>query len=327
MRFGQKEFCQREIREMAIEDGKTGGMIDVNEKPETLRTATAQARVKVDPSTIRLIKDGKSPKGNIVDAARLAATMGAKRTWDLLPYCHPIPLDSIKVDLDMGEQSIEIVVSVKSVWKTGVEMEAMTGASVAALTVYDMLKPVDDTLFIESIRLLKKHGGLGSFGEKFDRKPRAAVLVASDSRALDEDKSGKVIIDRLTKYGIEVVSYHVVPDEVELIVSELKRFCDDLKVDMVITSGGTGLGPRDVTPEATEKVIEKELRGVAETLRAYGQKRTPLSMLSRGVAGVRGRTVIVNLPGSVKAVSESLDSLFPGILHLHKILGGLGHNH
>ncbi|MGI0012974.1 MAG: bifunctional molybdenum cofactor biosynthesis protein MoaC/MoaB [Nitrososphaera sp.] len=302
------------------------GMIDVGDKPETLRTAIAQAIVKVDPATIMLIKEGKSPKGNIVDAARIAATMGAKRTWDLLPYCHPIPIDGIKVDVSLKEQYIEITVNVRSISKTGVEMESLTAASIAALTVYDMLKPVDETLSIEYIKLLKKRGGLKTFGEKIDRKLRAAVLVASDSRGEKEDQSGKVVVDRLAEQGFEVVSYKVTPDEKDLIESELKRLCDELKVDMVITSGGTGLGPRDVTPEATMKVIEKDLAGIAEALRAYGQKRTPLSMLSRGMAGIRGGTVIVNLPGSVKAVSESLDSLFPGILHIYKMLGGYGHS-
>lgn len=308
-------------------EGKGTGMIDVGDKPETLRTAVARAIVKVDPATISLIKEGKSPKGNIVDAARIAATMGAKRTWDLLPYCHPIPIDGVKVDISLKEQSIEITVYVRSIWKTGVEMESLTGASIAALTVYDMLKPIDKTLSIESIRLLEKRGGLKTFVEKFDRKLTAAVLVASDSRGKNEDQSGKVVANRLAEHRLEVVSYKVVPDEKDLIESELKRLCDELKVDIVITSGGTGLGPRDVTPEATRKVIEKEVAGIAEALRAHGQKRTPMSMLSRGVAGTRGGTLIVNLPGSVKAVSESLDSLFPGILHIYKMLGGYGHSH
>ena len=103
------------------------------------------------------------------------------------------------------------------------------------------------------------------------------------------------------------------------------RFCDELKVDIVITSGGTGVGPHDNTPDVTRKIIDKELVGVSEMIRAYGQKRTPLSMLSRGVVGVRGNTLIINLPGSVRAVSESLDSLFPGILHLFKMLWGYKH--
>ena len=301
------------------------GMFDVGNKPETLRTAVAQAIVKVEPATITLIKEGKSPKGCIFDAARLSATMAAKRTWDLLPYCHPIPIDSISVDVSLKQESIEIIVGVKNVAKTGVEMEALTGACVAALTIYDMLKPVDETLGIEAVRILNKRGGLKTFFERFDRRLRAAVLVTSDSRSESEDQSGKVVIDRLVKNGFEVVEYKVILDETDLIEIELKKFCDELKVDIVITSGGTGIGPRDVTPEVTRRVIEKEMTGVAEALRAYGQKRTPLSMLSRGVAGIRGTTVIINLPGSVKAVSESLDSLFPGILHTYKVLWGQGH--
>lgn len=301
------------------------GMFDVGNKPETLRTAIARAIVKAEPSTLTLVKDGKSPKGNIFDAARLSATMAAKRAWDLLPYCHPIPIDSINVDVSVNEQSIEVTVTVKNVAKTGVEMEALTGACIAALTIYDMLKPVDEALSIESIRLLNKSGGLKTFFEKSDRRLKAAVLVTTDSRTESEDKSGKVVIARLVKNGLEVVEYKVIPDEEDGIVSELRRFCDEVKVDIVLTSGGTGLGPRDVTPEATKKVLEKEISGVAEILRAYGQRRTPLSMLSRAVAGIRGTTVIVNLPGSVRGVSESLDALFPGILHIHKMLAGYGH--
>ena len=301
------------------------GMFDVGNKPETLRTAIARAIVKAEPSTLTLVKDGKSPKGNIFDAAKLSATMAAKRAWDLLPYCHPIPIDSINVDVSVNEQSIEVTVTVKNVAKTGVEMEALTGACIAALTIYDMLKPVDEALSIESIRLLNKSGGLKTFFEKSDRRLKAAVLVTTDSRRESEDKSGKVVIDRLVKNGLEVVEYKVIPDEEDGIVSELRRFCDEAKVDIVLTSGGTGLGPRDVTPEATKKVLEKEISGVAEILRAYGQRRTPLSMLSRAIAGIRGTTVIVNLPGSVRGVSESLDALFPGILHIHKMLAGYGH--
>jgi cyclic pyranopterin monophosphate synthase len=302
------------------------GMVDVGDKPETLRVAVAQAIVKVDPTTMDLIKEGNSPKGNIVDAARLSATLAAKKTWELLPYCHPIDIDSIRVDITLQEKSIEVLVSVKTIAKTGVEMEAMTGACIGALTIYDMLKPVDENLSIESIRLVNKEGGLKTFFERFDRKLRSGVIVTSDSRGKKEDKSGKIIIDRLLNYAFEVVEYKIIPDEMHLIEMELKRFCDDLGVDLLLTTGGTGLGPRDVTPEATKKIIQKEINGVTEALRSYGQKRTPLSMLSRGTAGIRGHTVIVNLPGSVKGVSESLDCLFPGILHVYKmIFGPFGH--
>ena len=303
------------------------GMFDVGDKPDTLRIATARAIVKVSAETVSLIKEGKSPKGDIVDAARISATMGAKRTWDLLPYCHPIPIDHVKVDVSIKTESIEVDVQVKTTWKTGVEMESLTGASIAALTIYDMLKPVDETLAIESIKLLSKSGGLKDFYEKYDKPLSAVVIVISDSVSKGErsDKSGKLAVERLKESGFEVVDYRVIPDDPSQIESSLVRGCDELKADLVLTSGGTGLGPRDTTPESTRKVLEKEIIGISEALRMHGQRRTPLSMLSRGAAGVRGKSVVVNLPGSVKAVSESLDALLPGILHASKMLGGHGH--
>jgi cyclic pyranopterin phosphate synthase len=303
------------------------GMFDIGDKSETLRIATARAIVKVRPKTIRLIKEGKSPKGNIVDAARIAATMAAKRAWDLLPYCHPIPIDHIKVDVLIKTESIEVDVQVKTTWKTGVEMESLTGASIGALTIYDMLKPVDESLKIKSVKLLAKSGGMKDFYEKYSKPLKAFVIVISDSVSKGErsDKSGKLAVERLKSSGFEMVDYRVIPDDTSQIESSLIIACDERKVDLVLTCGGTGLGPHDVTPEATERLLEKEVIGISEALRMHGQKRTPLSMLSRGAAGIRGKTVIVNLPGSVKAVSESLDALIPGILHASKMLGGHGH--
>jgi cyclic pyranopterin monophosphate synthase len=303
----------------------TENMFDVSNKPESLRTAIAQAIVKMNPETIALVHEGRSPKGNIFEAVKFSATMAAKRTWELIPYCHPIPIDSIKVDVSLKKYRMEVVVEVKNVAKTGVEMEALTAASIGALTIYDMLKPVDETLSIESVKLIKKSGGLRTFYESSDTSLRAGVLVTSDSLNEKEDRSGKIVDDRLISNGFTIIEYKVIPNSSDLIESELKRFCDELKLDLVMTSGGTGVGPRDVTPDATKKVIEKELTGISESIRNFGQQRTPFSMLSRGVAGIRGTSVIINLPGSVRAVSESLDSLFPGIMHIFKMLKGHKH--
>ena len=170
------------------------GMFDVADKPDTQREAVAQAIVNVSPETIKLVKEGKSPKGDVVEAARLAATMAAKKTSDLIPYCHPIPIDYIKIDITLKEKTIEVLTEVKTVWKTGVEMEALTAASIAALTIYDMLKPVDETMSIGYVRLVKKSGGVKSFQEKYSRELKAAVLVISDSASKGEreDKSGKM---------------------------------------------------------------------------------------------------------------------------------------
>ena len=308
-------------------DKKSRGMFDVGTKPDSSRTARAQAVLNIDANTAVLIRQGKSPKGDIVEAAKIAATLGAKKTSDLIPYCHPIPLDNIKVQVLIKSQAIEVDVKVKSIWKTGVEMEALSGACIGALTIYDMLKPIDDSLFISSVRLLEKSGGIGQFATKEGNKIRAGVIVVSDSVATKKrtDKSGRLIVDVLKNKSIEVVKYKVVPDDSSAIEELLTKYSDDLRLDLVLTTGGTGLGRRDVTPEATRNVIEREITGIVEGSRAYGQRRTPLSMLSRGVAGVRGKTLIINIPGSATAVSETLDFLFPGLEHAFKMMEGHGH--
>jgi len=303
------------------------GMFDVGHKAETYRIAKAQAILKVKPETISLIKEGKTPKGDIFETAKVSGTLGAKKTPELLPYCHPLPLDNVTISVSLKENSIEIIAETETVWKTGVEMESLTAVSIAALSIYDMLKPIDDSLVIESVKLLSKKGGKSDFQQKFDKKLRAAILVTSDSISSGKksDQSGKIIAEKLQKLGIAVTVTKVIPDDVNQIETSLKEFCDEQKIDLVLTCGGTGVGLKDVTPEATIKVLEKQVSGVAEMLRNYGQRRIPFSMLSRGLTGIRGNSVIVNLPGSTGAVTDSMDSLFPGILHIFKMLEDEGH--
>jgi molybdenum cofactor biosynthesis protein MoaC len=303
-----------------------GGMIDVGDKPESLRTAVAQALLSFDNKIMSIIRDGNSPKGNIFEIAKVSGTLGAKKTSDLIPYCHPIPIDDIKVDVTIEPSYVRILVRVKSIWKTGVEMEALTGATIAALSVYDILKPLDISLSIDNIKLLEKHGGIGDFKENYDKKLEAVVITISDSRKRDQDESGKLIISALTASGFNIVDYKIIPDEIKLIEEGLIYYSDKLKVNIIITTGGTGVGPRDVTPEATKKILEKEVSGISENLRDYGQSRTPLSMLSRGVSGIRGNTLIVNMPGSTSAVSQSINALFPGVMHIFRMIAGQGHH-
>lgn len=306
---------------------KKRGMFDVGAKPDSYRTARAQAVLNIKPNTAVMIRQGKSPKGDIVEAAKIAATSGAKKTSDLIPYCHPIPLDHIEVQVSVKSKAIEVDVTVKSIWKTGVEMEALSGACIGALTIYDMLKPVDDSLFISSVRLIEKSGGMGGFATKQGNKIRAGVIVVSDSVSAGKrvDKSGKFIVKALKDKNIDVIKYKVIPDDSSAIEKLLVKYSDVFALNLIVTTGGTGLSHRDVTPEATRNVIEKEITGIAEGSRAYGQRRTPLSMLSRGVAGIRGTSLIINIPGSLRAVSESLDFLFPGLEHALKMIEGYGH--
>jgi len=139
-------------------------MVDITHKSNTLREATAQAIVKVgDQQTIDLIKEGKIPKGDVFEMSRAAGLLGVKKTPGLLPDCHPLPIEYTGVEYQVEGLEITILMTVKTIYKTGVEVEAMHGASIVALNMYDMLKPVDKNVEISTIKLLKKKGGKSSF--------------------------------------------------------------------------------------------------------------------------------------------------------------------
>ena len=153
---------------------------------------------------------------------------------------------------------------------------------------------------------------------------RAAIITASDkgSQGAREDLSGAKIESMLQEAGIEVASKAVLPDERGLLAAGLRELCDSGGVDLVVTTGGTGFSPRDWTPEATLDVAERQVPGLAELMRAEGLKKTPRAALSRGVAAIRGRTLIINLPGSPKAVAESLSAALPILDHGLEVLTG-----
>lgn len=152
-----------------------------------------------------------------------------------------------------------------------------------------------------------------------------AVITVSDRsyRGEREDRSGKLLSEIVEQKLGNVLAYEVIPDEIEMIKREILRCVDELKADIVITTGGTGISERDVTPDATGELLEKEMPGISEIVRIKGYEHTPMSLLSRAKAGVRGKSIIVNLPGSPKAVEESLDYIIPALKHGIEVLNGL----
>jgi molybdenum cofactor synthesis domain-containing protein len=159
--------------------------------------------------------------------------------------------------------------------------------------------------------------------------PRAGVLTISDmgARGEREDTSGAAIHEILSAGGIDVIKYEIVPDETEIISARLAEWADEAALDLIVTTGGTGLGPRDVTPEATRAVIRYEVPGIAEAMRREGLTKTPMAMISRAVAGVRGQTLIVNLPGSPRGVRENLAVVMPVLHHAMELLSGKPSDH
>lgn len=303
-------------------------MVDITFKHTTLRTATAQAIVKVSkPETITAIEENTVPKGNVFAMSKAAGLLGVKRTPDILPDCHPLPIEFTGVDYVVNGLEIQVLFTVKTIYKTGVEVEAMHGASVVALNMYDMLKPIDKGIEIHHIKLLEKKGGKSDFKDRFRKDLSAAVIVCSDtiSAGHKEDKAGKAIITKLEACGVTIADYTVIPDEIEDIQAQALKHQAN-KVDLVIYTGGTGLSVRDVTPEALLPLLDRRVPGIEEAIRNYGQDRTPYSMLSRSVAGTIKNTLVLALPGSTNGAKESMDAIFPSVLHIFKILKGARHD-
>ena len=302
-------------------------MVDITHKIITQRIATAQAIVKVGSSeTIKAIKNKTVPKGDVLEVARTAGLFAVKNTSNAIPDCHPLPIEYTAIAYDIKEMEIHIEITIKTIYKTGVEVEAMHGASIVALTMYDMLKPIDKNVEISTVKLLHKKGGKSDFNDVKSLNLDVAVVVCSDSvsKGTKEDKAGKAITSKLNKLGLEVANYTIIPDE----IVDIQNTITDLKTnktDLIVLTGGTGLSNRDVTPEAVIPMLDRRIPGIEEAIRSYGQDRTPYAMLSRSVVGFIENTLVIALPGSTNGASESMDAIFPSVLHLFKIINGFNH--
>ena len=202
----------------------------------------------------------------------------------------------------------------------------MHGVMITALTMYDMLKPIDKNVEILNIRLAEKKGGKTDIKYAYPETLKVAVITCSDSisNGVGEDKSGNIVIDHLQKHHLSVAMQKVIADDFDTIQNEAKSLVKE-GFQLILFTGGTGLSSRDVTPDAIRPLIDREVPGVMEVARDYGQQRTPYAMLSRGIAGFAGDSLIITLPGSPKGAEESMNAIFPYILHVFRVKEGVKH--
>lgn len=303
-------------------------MIDITHKHYSLRKATASAIVAVsEAATITALQQNTIPKGDVLQLARAAALFAIKKTSDVIPLCHPLPVEYAAVSFDITGLQIHITIEVHAIYRTGVEVEAMHGAAIAALTLYDMLKPVDPFIVISSITPGKKEGGKSSHKAVSPAALTCAVVVCSDSVAAQakEDTAGKAVIAQLQQQGLSAGYYGVIPDDFGLIQRHVRQLSEE-GYRLVLFTGGTGLSPRDITPDAIAPLLDRPIPGIMEAARQYGQERTPYAMLSRGVAGFIKDTLVITLPGSTRGATETMQALFPYILHVFKVAQGARHD-
>ncbi|MEY2924763.1 MAG: hypothetical protein RLZZ337_1311 [Bacteroidota bacterium] len=303
-------------------------MIDITHKNNTKRVALASAIVKVGrETTIDAVLNKTVPKGDVLEMAKTAGLFAVKNTANSIPDCHPLPLEYTKVEYEISKEalSIKILITVATVYKTGVEVEAMHGASIIALTIYDMLKPIDKNIEIQHIKLEQKKGGKSDY-RNMPSGLNAAVIVCSDtiSAGKKEDSAGKAVAEKLQKLEVECKLYTIIPDDIETIKTLCLKSVED-KIDLILFVGGTGLSSRDNTPEAISPLLKRQLPGVVEHIRDYGMDRMPFAMLSRAVAGTIKNSIVITLPGSTRGATESMDAVFPSVLHAFHILRNKPH--
>lgn len=302
-------------------------MKNVGMKPESYRVAEAQAVLHAPAHCIQLLRDGNTEKGDALKTARIAGILAAKRTDELIPLCHPLPIYRADVEYELNDDHVVILTTVETIGPTGVEMEALTAASLAGLTLYDMLKPhcEPEELCLDQCKLLKKKGGKSHFKRTLRQPVSAAVIVLSDTVAAGRkpDTAGKSVVDTLTEASFDPIHYQILPDESE----QLKDLVLELSKSYacIMTVGGTGIGKRDITVDTLEPLLERKLDGLMEAARSFGQKRTPYAAMSRGVAGFIDRSLVVTLPGSRGGASESMAAILPALVHIFDVCRDLPH--
>jgi cyclic pyranopterin phosphate synthase len=320
-------------------------MIDVGGKAVTRRVAIASGRLDTTAEVVALVVADGLKKADALATARIAGIQAAKRTSDLIPLAHLLPLESVTIEFEPLSSkgpatSIGIRATVAVTAKTGVEMEALTAVAVAGLALHDMIKAVDPGCVLGDIRLVEKtggkHGHWTSGQPRVEERPAqpdasrnpapgtAVVIVSSTGAAAGtrEDRTGPLIVDWLRALGYSTEDAVVVADaDIEGALAGAVAGSPAL----VITTGGTGIHPQDRTPEATRTVLDRELPGVAEAIRAAGRAVTPTAALSRAIAGVAGSTIVINLPGSPGGVTDGLAVLETLLPHLHDQIAGGGH--
>jgi len=303
-------------------------MVNITHKSSTLRQAIAIGEVKVSKKeTIDAVVNRKVPKGDVFEFSRAAGLLACKKTYEVIPDCHPLPIEYASITHEIVDLSIIIRVEVHAIYKTGVEVEAMHGVSITALTMYDMLKPIDDGIEISSIRLESKKGGKRDIKYAYPDTVKVAVITCSDSISDGKniDISGDVIESKLKLHKLDVTHREAVADDYDTIQIKTKELIEK-GYQLILFTGGTGLSRRDVTPDAIRPLLDREVPGIMEVARDYGQQRTPYAMLSRGVAGFIGDSLIITMPGSPRGAEETMDALFPYILHVFRVKEGVRHN-
>lgn len=308
-------------------------MKDISHRQSTLQTAQAMAIVFCKAETVAHVAEQQLQGGMLFDMARAAGFLAAKLSPQFLPQTLVPNLEGVDLSFGFlhelkdeeqlpgleGSSGIFIQSTVRSIGRINIEMEALSAASIAALHIYESLKAKDQALEIGKISLIKqkeKH-------KKNEDTLTCAILVCGSDIASGQraDKTGQWIKERLTAENTNIVAYELVSDNKTEIQNQVLQWVAQ-DIDFIFTTGGTGLGPKDLTVSAITEILERHADGITSAMRHFGEARTPMTMMGLLAAGIIKDSLVLTLPGSSNGARESLDALLPTLFHTRKILKG-----
>lgn len=311
-------------------------IIDVSLKDTTYRRACVFGSIYVGKNVFSLIKDKKIDKGDPLILAEIAGINAAKNTSNLILLCHQINIENVFLNVLLNDETfcVDIYSFVFAHAKTGLEMEAMTAAMTALLTIYDLTKKFNPYSYVKDVKLLFKDGGEGGVLGSITNVPiqfrkyfpninvnligiSIFLVTVSDRASFGryEDLSGKVLLNYFSSRNANIMDNLVLPDDKFILLNVLKNYVDSYSPNVIVTSGGTGISDRDITVDVVNNLCDKVIPGIGEFLRLKGSFYSNNSWLSRSIAGVYKKTLIISLPGKPSAVTESLNALNDLLLH------------
>lgn len=275
----------------------------------------AQVEIQMDEMAWQVYNEA------VFAAVKVAVELAVKNASGVIPGVHMAAFDAITLSQERIEDALVYQLSLQAIHKTSLDTQALYGLSVAAVSLLQLVGSNGSVSFGAAEIIKSKHPYLTD-KRMFPSGLSAAVVVCSDSISAGSksDAAGKAIIAELEKYQVKVNHYEVIPDQ-STVISQRARNLSKTH-HLLIYTGGTGLSLRDVTPESLEPLLERRIPGIEETIRAYGQQRVPYAMLSRSVVGTIGNCLVMALPGSTNGARESMQAVFPHLLHVFKILRG-----
>ena len=311
-------------------------MFDVGGREVTSRRAVAEGVLMAPTEVVSAVVERRLPKGDALALAEVAGILAVKQVPQVIPLCHNIPIDKAAVTCraDVERGTIVVRAEVTCTARTGVEIEAIAAVQAALLCIYDLTKSMSPSVRFDAVRLVEKSGGKNGHwteAEGYRRAPavalRAGIITVSDrsSRGERVDESGPALADACAKRGWTSSPVVVVPDEVSAIQDAVKRLVAE-EHDVVFLTGGTGIGPRDRTPEALSALFRCTVPGFGELARIEGAKQTSRSWLSRGGAGMIEKTLVVMTPGSPRGARHTVEALGELVEHALPMARGEDHH-